>query len=617
MAQSTFLLMLLALFLEAEASTGLLERDKLATRYHTFGNKIDLVRPRRTTYVIGAGDGHVDLGAKLAETNSRLNVMEGTLFRIEHLLKFLRSGGSHSPSQSASIHYLPLTGPKLSEVRREREGTKSESGSYESTTESSLRSANVQVHRSGMHEYYANLLAMLLQRLGPHNQHGGMRPHQLPPHRYQPTSSPRPDYRPLYLPKTSKRKMVSWMDRVCSEPCGIPNIARKVRHISQDLRRVRDTKAVGAGAGGVGAGAGASSNGTAAPVAAAGAGSGYVGVPIYHGPTNASNASAGAATAGAAPASATAYATSAPANTPAATQSTAPYAAPVNISATMNVLTSATSKVDEKDDSTIDHYRIVGGVESLKHKYPWQVYIQIYLAVGGVARCGGSIINDRYVITAGHCTYKGDKPCTTEVEPEEVTVTVAEHNINSINDDIKGVTDRIDVIRIIRHPKYCHSNVEMDNDIALLRLAEVLALDDIPEIGYVCLPGSPFDNFSGMKATVSGWGYKEEDFDERDHTDLAYKLQEVNFKIHPDCSDYPNQKDITQNMLCAGDEEGHKDACGGDSGGPLSVENNGQYTLAGLVSFGPQGGDCTGEGVYVKVAHYIRWIRENTMDAGC
>ena len=41
---------------------------------------------------------------------------------------------------------------------------------------------------------------------------------------------------------------------------------------------------------------------------------------------------------------------------------------------------------------------------------------------------------------------------------------------------------------------------------------------------------------------------------------------------------------ITADMLCAGSPG--KDSCNGDSGGPLTVKESGQHTLAGVVSWG-------------------------------
>lgn len=44
--------------------------------------------------------------------------------------------------------------------------------------------------------------------------------------------------------------------------------------------------------------------------------------------------------------------------------------------------------------------RIVGGEETERHEYPWQVG----LFVGANHLCGGTIISSRHVLTAAHCT---------------------------------------------------------------------------------------------------------------------------------------------------------------------------------------------------------------------
>ncbi|GIY24780.1 enteropeptidase, partial [Caerostris darwini] len=53
---------------------------------------------------------------------------------------------------------------------------------------------------------------------------------------------------------------------------------------------------------------------------------------------------------------------------------------------------------------------------------------------------------------------------------------------------------------------------------------------------------------------------------------------------------FPNG--ITDDLICAGLEEGGLDACQGDSGGPLLYQfNDGQWALVGIVSFGHKCGE--------------------------
>lgn len=66
---------------------------------------------------------------------------------------------------------------------------------------------------------------------------------------------------------------------------------------------------------------------------------------------------------------------------------------------------------------------------------------------------------------------------------------------------------------------------------------------------------------------------------------------------------------ITDTMICAGAEEGGKDACQMDSGGPLVDDKTGD--LVGVVSWGNGCAKAGYAGVYARVGKFIPWIADN------
>jgi secreted trypsin-like serine protease len=70
---------------------------------------------------------------------------------------------------------------------------------------------------------------------------------------------------------------------------------------------------------------------------------------------------------------------------------------------------------------------------------------------------------------------------------------------------------------------------------------------------------------------------------------------------------------ITPSMLCAGYPEGGKDACLGDSGGPLMVPAaDDSWLLTAVVSFGVGCAQPDSYGVYTRVRPYLEWIESQT-----
>ncbi|XP_045767980.1 trypsin-1-like [Maniola jurtina] len=253
--------------------------------------------------------------------------------------------------------------------------------------------------------------------------------------------------------------------------------------------------------------------------------------------------------------------------------------------------------------------RIVGGYETKKKEIPW-IAVLMY---NGRFYCGGSLINDLYVLTAAHCTSGFRK--------EKMSVRFLEHD-RSMHNETKTIDRKVS--QIIRHLRYNPGTY--DNDIAMLKLSERVDLstalkrvrvdevDEDNDIGLrpVCLP-KPGLNYANETAIVAGWGTTEEG------GSVSNTLQEVEVPImtNMECRQTSYKNRITENMLCAGEKQGGHDACQGDSGGPLHVRdaNTEKHHIVGVVSWGEGCARPDRPGVYSRVNRYLTWIKSNTRDA--
>ncbi|XP_055904067.1 trypsin-1 [Eupeodes corollae] len=248
--------------------------------------------------------------------------------------------------------------------------------------------------------------------------------------------------------------------------------------------------------------------------------------------------------------------------------------------------------------------KIVGGSQAGKNELPYIVS----LTRRGGHFCGASILNERWLLTAGHCVCNG---LNNLMKPAQIQGVIGLH---SISDYLNGIQSRnfqpsqIQFRTIVTHPGYDCSHVK--NDIALLEVTRPITFNE--QIKPTCL-SVDIDgrNFEDDYATVSGWGWTNENQGNGDRADILQKatvqiwnndICERSYQTNGKRSNF-----IAETQMCAGFVNGGIDSCWADSGGPLVTKDN---LLVGVVSTGIGCARPGLPGIYTRVSKYIGWMEQ-------
>lgn len=262
-------------------------------------------------------------------------------------------------------------------------------------------------------------------------------------------------------------------------------------------------------------------------------------------------------------------------------------------------------------DPTEPTSRIVGGVPVTDpDKYPFFTALLYHDGVDWFwAGCGASYVGTfqgrNFVATAAHCIpfVAGNTVVSTEYRPTHVYIKPP------LNWPAVALEfDKIFPVNSIHCKQgYDPAVVESANDLAVLHIASV-AFDGVtninPSNAIALATTSPAE---GTPVVAIGNGTTSFGVSELN------PLMEVTVQVFSNAT--ANQVDwygglVQASMIAAGEAAGGKDACSGDSGGPLLWFDGGEWKLLGVTSWGAGCGLAQKPGVYTRIPSFMDFFAD-------
>jgi len=261
---------------------------------------------------------------------------------------------------------------------------------------------------------------------------------------------------------------------------------------------------------------------------------------------------------------------------------------------------------------------IMGGTAANIIDFPYAVSFQNN-SNGDQHFCAGSLVHNKYVVTAAHCMFdctgKGSYRSCSEKSYDDITLVAGEQNTVVAN---AAHEQKLYIEEVTIHENYNSGKVANHNslnnglyDIAVIKLKEAVEWTDW--VKPVCLPGTRKLNLTeGASGYIAGWGMDGYDGDYNE------EMQSITIPILDNrrCEDKLSHTDLDldDNRFCAGHEVNGIDACWGDSGsGLITINKNSGHQrqiLSGIMSKGEKCGEAKKPGIYTNVQNFAKWIEK-------